>query len=190
MFRVPRDMKRTLTILTFALAVAGCAGDLDDMNADQEPAMSPTETSTPTPNPTTSPEPTPTATPYPQNGAAFIQWLYDNDYTNWDRAPGYETTQPAFGPHGDVVDIYISAEVVEALDQSGLSAWPEGSIIAKDAFSSGGVLEYLAAMEKRNGAWYWVEVDGAGNIVAEGNPGICTGCHASGQDSVFAFPLP
>jgi hypothetical protein len=70
------------------------------------------------------------------------QQLEDDDYRrSYARAPGWDAErQPSEGgPHGDFVDIYVN-DVVEQAFASGeaLDAWPEGSIIVKDGWSSDG----------------------------------------------------
>lgn len=120
--------------------------------------------------------------------------LYDRlqsaKYREWQRAPGYETRQPTRAPHGKQVDIYVNDVVKDALAAGRpLDAWPKGSIIAKDGWD-GSDLDILAAMEKRDDGWFWVEWNGSGESLYSGKPNICIDCHKSGEDLVRAFPLP
>ncbi len=59
----------------------------------------------------------------------------------------------------------------------------------KDGFD-GADLELVAAMEKRDDGWFWVEWDGSGESVYSGKPDVCIDCHASGSDGIRAFSLP
>ncbi len=110
------------------------------------------------------------------------------DYLSWDRPAGAADTISSKGPHGDEVDLYIN-DVVAATG-AGASAWPEGSVVVKEA-RAGGSLVVIAAMWKRDGAWLWAEYEPDGRVIIEGEAApACAGCHASGQDSVIAFDLP
>jgi hypothetical protein len=71
-----------------------------------------------------------------------------------------------------------------------LAEWPVGSLIVKDGYSNDGELELVAAMEKREGGWFWAEWDGKGSAKYSGSPDICTDCHSRGADFVRAFSLP
>ena len=51
-------------------------------------------------------------------------------------------------------------------------------------------LDIVAAMEKREGTWFWAEWDADGESIYSGDPDTCTGCHQSGADMVRAFGLP
>ncbi|HEU4537779.1 MAG TPA: hypothetical protein VFS00_26845 [Polyangiaceae bacterium] len=126
----------------------------------------------------------------PANARDLYRRLQAADYRSWRRPPGYETRQKTNVPHGESVDIYVNDVVAAALDAGEpLEAWPEGSLIVKDGFD-GDDLELVAAMEKRDGAWFWAEYYD-GDAKYSGQPGICVDCHERGaNDFVRAFPLP
>ena len=44
----------------------------------------------------------------PTEALALWERINSEDYRSFSRAPGYETTQPSFAPHGNSVDIYVS----------------------------------------------------------------------------------
>lgn len=116
--------------------------------------------------------------------------IHDDEYRTWERAPGWEERQPTHAPHSEEVDIYVNDVVSGALGGTdSLDAWPDGSLIVKDGYD-GSVLEIVAAMEKRDGEWFWVEWDGHGDSDYSGRPAICLDCHESGSDYVRAFDLP
>lgn len=125
----------------------------------------------------------------PMGADAFWEKIHDEGYASFARAPGYAERQPARGPHGDEVVVYVNDAVKAALDGPAIKEWPVGSLIAKDAFS-GGEVSAVAAMEKRAGGWYWAEWSRDGTATYSGKPDLCTGCHGSGADFVRAFPLP
>jgi hypothetical protein len=124
-------------------------------------------------------------------GAAADLWsrIHAQSYRSWARAPGFEQRRASSAAHGDAVDIYINETVAEALRTPNLSSWPTGSIIVKDGFDDGD-FDLVAAMEKRADGWFWAEWDNEGGVDYSGRPSICVECHASGSDSVRAFPLP
>ena len=111
-------------------------------------------------------------------------------YRSWERAPGWPARLKSDGPHGGSVDIYVNDVIAEALAVGEpLSAWPLGSIIAKDGWD-GSALELIAMMEKRADGWFWAEFDGDGDPSSSGHPDVCIDCHRRGSDFVRAFSLP
>lgn len=125
----------------------------------------------------------------PAEAAALWQKIHAIDYRSLPRAPGFPGRTPSSAPHGDAVEIYVNDRVTETLTTPGATAWPDGSLIVKDGWA-GGSLKYVAAMEKRGGAWFWVEWSGDGDAKYSGAPSLCVNCHASGSDGVRAFGLP
>ena len=130
-------------------------------------------------------------------GGAAELWdrIHEEDYTSWGRAPGYESTRASSAPHSDQVDIYVNDVVAAALAAGDtLSEWPLDSLIVKDGFTDGGELAIVAAMEKRDAGWFWVEWTdteaGGDSAKYSGSPSICTDCHSAGSDFVRAFTLP
>lgn len=117
----------------------------------------------------------------------------------WQRAPGYGTRKPSFTAHASAVEIFVSPEVTTALttpsSMIALGAWPVGSIIVKEGFSSvtGGSRKSVAIMEKRADGWFWAEYDDGGQSTFSGHPSVCVDCHAhrkSYSDWVYSFELP
>lgn len=115
--------------------------------------------------------------------------IHAEGYQGWANAPGFETPQSSDAPHGGDVVIYLDDVMAEAIQTDGLTAWPEGALIVKDAFD-GADLNQVAAMEKRSGQWYWAEWDADGESIYSGNPDTCTDCHRAGADFVRAFAFP
>jgi hypothetical protein len=116
--------------------------------------------------------------------------IHAEGYQSWARAPGYETRRASDAPHGDEVDIYINPVIADVLAAGQpITSWPLSSLIVKDGFS-GGDPDLVAAMEKRDGGWFWAEWDADGESVYSGNPDTCTDCHGSGADMVRAFGFP
>jgi hypothetical protein len=111
------------------------------------------------------------------------------DYRSFDPAPGYEERAPSRAAHGDEVQVFVNDVVATALAGPPLDEWPEGSLIVKDGYE-GGDLCFVAAMEKVDGEWFWVEYDEDGDTLFSGAPTLCTGCHRLGEDWVRAFFLP
>lgn len=123
----------------------------------------------------------------PSGAKELLDRIRAEDYRSWKRAPGYETRKPTNAPHGDEVDIYINTTMDEAIT-NGATTYPVNSLIVKDGFS-GGELDIIAVMEKRDSGWYWAEYSGdsTGEALYSGVPATCTGCHESGKDYVRFF---
>jgi hypothetical protein len=127
---------------------------------------------------------------------AIREQLSDDDYRNtYARAPGWpERKRAAGGPHGAFIDLYINDVVQEVVDAGDpIERWPEGALIVKDGWNdeAGSDYEYLSFMERRAEGWLWGEYRRGRRLVSAGlNDGTCTGCHASGADSVRAFGFP
>lgn len=113
-------------------------------------------------------------------------------YRDFPRPPGYEERQPAEGPHGVAIDLFVNDVVDEALgaEPGSLAAWPERSLIVKEAFDAAGELELVAVLEKQDGSFVFAEFDAGGAPLFHGTPALCLGCHAEGSDQVLAFELP
>lgn len=112
------------------------------------------------------------------------------DYRSWERAPGFPGLTPSTASHGDAVEIFINDTLVEALASGEkLTVWPEGSLIVKDGFKNGEPW-VVAAMERREGGWFWAEYEPDGEVLFSGDPGVCTRCHDAGADYVRAFGFP
>jgi len=131
-----------------------------------------------------------------ESGGEFLEELRELDYRSFARAPGWATPRlpDQGGPHGAFLDMYVNDVVDEAVVAAEpLEAWPEGALIVKDAWADadGTDLRFIAAMEKRDGRWFWAEYRGNDDVVAEAiEDPLCTGCHDAGQDGVLAFDLP
>ena len=129
----------------------------------------------------------------PTEARALWERINTEDYRNFSRAPGYETTQPSFAPHGKSVDIYVNDVVQNALEAGEtITSWPVGSLIVKDGFNADGELEIVAVMDKLDTGWFYAEWIGLDSIDADysGQPAVCVNCHASGADEVRAFGFP
>lgn len=124
----------------------------------------------------------------PEEAAALLERIRAEDYRAWERAPGYETRQPAASPHADEVDIYVNSIVADALAGEALDEWPVGALIVKDGWD-GDDLELIALMEKQEDGWFWAEYFD-GDSKYSGRPEVCLDCHDAGDDYVLAFSLP
>ena len=133
---------------------------------------------------------------------ARVLWAKVNagsGFATWQRAPGYATRMPSFTAHANAVEIFVSPEVSATLvtptKDMPATAWPVGSILVKEAFSSvrGGSRKAVAIMEKRADGWFWAEYDDSGTSTYSGHPTVCVDCHAhrkSYSDWVYSFELP
>lgn len=140
----------------------------------------------------TTPDPQTTENPELKDAEMLWQIAQDETYQDWSRAPGYETRQPAKGPHGQEVDIFVNEILDNVLKTGGtVTAWPAGSIIIKDAFINSNI-DSVVIMEKlENGNWYYAKYSPDGTPSAAGeNFEMCMNCHKPGADSVLAFGFP
>jgi hypothetical protein len=128
----------------------------------------------------------------PEEAEALWERIHGENYRGFARAPGYEARRPSNTAHSDQVDIYVNDVLFDSLSQQGLAAWPLGSLIVKDGFTSDGELALVAVMDKRDSGWFWAEYTDveSGDAKYSGAPAICTDCHASGSDFVRAFGFP
>lgn len=167
----------TFATLTCVVTLVGCgAAPAEEPVPSTEPPASQTQTTQPN---------DPAEVPEPVN---LLEELKAADYTGWTPAPGNESPVAAKGPHGDEVQILLDPTAEEGL-ASGSNQWPLSSIIAKDIFRNGELIQ-IAAMKKTADGWYWGEWDAQGNPIAEGiavEP--CEGCHASGTDGTLGVAL-
>lgn len=118
----------------------------------------------------------------------LLEEIQAADYTGWTPAPGNESLVPAQGPHGDEVQILLDPIAEEGLAGGG-DQWPLDSIIAKDIFRNGELIQ-IAAMKKTSDGWYWGEWNAQGDPIAEGvavEP--CESCHADGTDGTLGVVL-
>jgi hypothetical protein len=124
---------------------------------------------------------------------AGAQRLWDKiqaeSYRTWQRAPGWETSQPTARAHGDTADIFINATLAGALDETGLGAWPADSLIVKDSFK-GQNPSLIAALEKQSGGWFYAEWTASGDVKYAGRPDVCLDCHRAGDDELLSLALP
>jgi hypothetical protein len=122
--------------------------------------------------------------------------IREDGYRQWMRAPQWETAllPAAGGPHGAYLDMFVNDAMQAAIDAGDpIDAWPEGSIVVKDAYADeeGSDLRFIAAMEKEDGAWFWAEYHDDGEVAFAGvEEPTCTGCHDAGADGVLAFDFP
>jgi len=167
----------TSTMLACVIALAGC-------NATPPAAPTPSADS-PAPQSETSPTSDSAEVPVTVN---LLEELKAANYTGWTPAPGHESPVAAKGPHGDEVQILLDPTAEKGL-ASGGDRWPQNSIIAKDIFR-GGKLIQIAAMKKTADGWYWGEWDAKGTPIAEGTAvEPCQGCHAAGTDGTLGVVL-
>ncbi len=173
------DLRLLVASATLAcvLALAGCGAAPPD---EQVPSADPPAPQTETTLSSDSAE-----VPKPVN---LLDELKTSDYTKWTPAPGNESPVAAKGPHGDEVQILLDPTAEEGLAGGG-DRWPMDSIIAKDIFRNGELIQ-VAAMKKTADGWYWGEWDAQGKPIAEGLAAEpCESCHVEGTDGTLGVLL-
>lgn len=123
-------------------------------------------------------------------GQALWQTLQDEDYQQWQPAPGYEQPRATVRAHGNTARVYVNDRVAAALAESGLAEWPTGSLLAKDSYDGSGELTLVAALHKRDDGWYFAEWSASGEVKYAGSPEVCINCHQAGNDWVLSVALP
>lgn len=129
----------------------------------------------------------------PTGGPAKALWdkvKVANYEKSWARAPGYDTAQPAKGPHGVKVEIYLDPTAAGA-EEGNAAAFPVDAVIVKDGLGASGAVDTISAMQKQaDGKWFWAEYRPDGSVVAEGvEAPACATCHKAGKDFVRGFDL-
>lgn len=127
-----------------------------------------------------------------QEARELLVELRDMGYRQWARAPGLDTRADAVGPHGAFADVFIDSTVEAALGEKDLEAWPLGSILVCDGWSSeqGARLETIGIARKDQGGWWWALFDASDRVLAAGEVEACISCHAAGDDFVMSVALP
>jgi hypothetical protein len=132
----------------------------------------------------------PAAPPAPTSSTVWAM-LSAKSYKSWQNAPGYQTPQPAKGPHGKTVQIYINPAIGNTLSGPAATGWPVDSMIVKDAYDGTGKQIQVEFMQKTGNGWYFASFNIDGTLVKDGimaEP--CQKCHSTGSDSVKSFKLP
>jgi len=163
--------------LLCVIALAGCGAASEDQAAQPPAATAPQVETT-----------QPSQSPVEQEPGNLLDEITAANYQQWTPAPGYESRMAAKGPHGDEVQILLDP-TAEAGLASGGDQWPPDSVIAKDIYRSGELVQ-VAAMKKTADGWYWGEWDAQGKPITEGlavEP--CEGCHAEGTDGTLGVAL-
>jgi hypothetical protein len=129
----------------------------------------------------------------PTSGPAKALWdkiKVANYDKSWAKAPGYDTAQPAKGPHGVTVRIYLDPIAAEAEKQNA-AVYPPDAVIVKDALGASGAVDTISAMTKQaDGKWFWSEYRPDGSVIADGvEAPACATCHKAGKDFVRGFDL-
>ncbi len=166
----------TSAALACVIAASGCGTASDEQSQLPDSPVPLTEPSEPS------------ATAEGQEPLNLFDEITAADYTQWTPAPGNASRVVAKGPHGDEVQILLDPTAETAL-ASGGGQWPLNSMIAKDIYQNGALVQ-IAAMKKTAGGWYWGEWDAQGKPIAEGLAAEpCEGCHASGTDGTLGVVL-
>ena len=132
-----------------------------------------------------------------QQGAPSAKSVWDSTlvsgaYKSWSTAPGFETTQPAKGPHGKSVQVFVDPTIMDTLNGSAAAAWPVGGMIVKDAYDANNAPVAIEFMQKTDQGWYFASYGMDGTVSKEGvKVEPCEGCHAkNSSDGVKSFKLP
>lgn len=109
-------------------------------------------------------------------------------YDTWAQTATWTGVQPSGGIHGAHVQIWWNDLAFDALSGDGGAEMPVGAVIVKEGYEddAGATLQGTTAMWKVEGyGWAFGQWDADGALGDFGQPGLCTGCHDAGQDSVL-----
>ncbi len=111
-------------------------------------------------------------------------------YRSWERPPAFPARTASDGPHGGEVEVFINDVLATASrSPTALSEWPHDSIVVKEGYTSG-ELRLIPMMEKQDSGWFYAELDAQGEVLAAGQPQVCTSCHRQGSDFLWTLVLP
>lgn len=125
----------------------------------------------------------------PQDAAALWTKIQTSKYRSFARPAGFEQRKASDQPHGAQVEVFFN-DVAKSALTSGAKTWPEGSLFVKDGYDNDGDLDVVTAMEKRNGAWFYVEWNAEGESIYSGRPSACIKCHGDGDAATRTARLP
>ncbi|MCK5673083.1 MAG: cytochrome P460 family protein [Spirochaetales bacterium] len=117
------------------------------------------------------------------------------NYETYSFWPDHEGIQPGQSPHGTYHRIFINKVLVEDLPSKDMIL-PEGSIIVKENLNSEKSLDAITVMVKvKNynpdaGDWFWAKYTPEGEVLAEGTPGGCIGCHEGMDENDYIIVRP
>lgn len=147
-----------------------------------------TPAATPSGSGTTPAAPAAAAAPSAQ---AVWATLSTKAYKSWQVAPGFDKPQPAKGPHGKTVQVFVDPTIAQTLSGPSATEWPVGSMIVKDAYDAAGAPMQVEYMQKTDQGWYFASFGVDGTLVKDGvKAEPCQKCHSTGSDSVKSFKLP
>jgi hypothetical protein len=124
----------------------------------------------------------------PVEEATLLTWLAGGGYLDWDAEAA---THDSAGPHFGLVRTFANGG---AALKSG-AQFPVGTAFVKELYgkSAGEVLGWSVMVRTTDDAggsgWWWYERYGDSVYAASQGAGLCTGCHAAGQDFVLT-PYP
>ena len=133
--------------------------------------------------------------PEDRRAAQLLEDVESADWRSWAHPPSSDDgngPQPARGPHGAFVWVYLSPglQAAAAADQT-LERWPTASLVVAEGYEDAqGEPQLLMIARRDEDAWTWAQLLVDGTPLTSGRPTACVGCHASGQDQLFSVSLP
>ena len=119
----------------------------------------------------------------------------ESPYLTYAYWPGHEGMRPGQSPHGRFHKVYVNRPLLEGLPAVSRQA-PVGSIIVKENYSAESVFRNVTVMAKvagydpEHGDWFWAAFGADGEVLAEGKPGGCIGCHMGAADNDYVIIRP
>ncbi len=119
--------------------------------------------------------------------ASLWDTLQKQDYAKtWKMWPGKTALYPGTQPHGALLTTYVNDTAYKAIGAK-TGTLPDGTIIAKQNYSSDKKYQGLTAMWKVKGYnpagddWFWAQYGPDGKVAESGKVAMCMDCHAKNK---------
>lgn len=112
------------------------------------------------------------------------------DHESWSQAPEWDGVQPSETVHGEWTEIWFNDAAYSTYEAQAGGDMPDGAIVTKQAYGAEDRSDPLnhTTMFKKDGAWFWASWSPEGDLLESSfDVPSCSGCHASGQDSIMVL---
>lgn len=109
-------------------------------------------------------------------------------YESWDHAPEWPGVEASATSHDAFTEVFFNEVSFATYEAQVGGEMPVGAVIAKQSWKDAEATEeanFTAMMKVEGTGWFWASWDPSGEPVLTGQPALCTGCHAGGQDGVM-----
>ena len=116
---------------------------------------------------------------------------YSTSGDGWRRAPYFETRRTSLSPHGAMVDLWVTSNVVDAFEENPESPdWPVGSVAIKHGYDENENLQSRAIIVRQADGWFFAALTADDQIVHSGQPEMCLSCHGGAVSYLRFIDFP